>query len=71
MMPIGRWERPVDRLVARGLLERADRWNNFINAAGRAALEAHDDALFRDMADAAVRAEQAGEVEDDRPCPPR
>jgi hypothetical protein len=37
---IGRWEEPCDRLVSLGLLSRGDKFNNFITAAGRAAVEA-------------------------------
>lgn len=35
MMAIGRWEKSVDALVVRGLLERKDKFNNFITLAGR------------------------------------
>jgi hypothetical protein len=41
----GRWEKPLDALVARGLAERHDKFNNVITAAGRMALderETHD-----------------------------
>ena len=39
MMPIGRWEAPVEHLVEMGFLERHDKWNNFITTAGSLALE--------------------------------
>ena len=38
MMPIGRWEDPVNNLVARGYLKRNDKFNNFITTEGRKAL---------------------------------
>lgn len=56
MMPLGRWEQPVERLVELGYLERADKFNNYITPAGKAAvaehnkiLEAADDGLARKM----------------------
>ena len=39
MLPIGRWEKPVNDLVARGLMIRHDPSNNTISPAGREALE--------------------------------
>ena len=39
MIPIGRWEKPVNDLVARGLMIRHDPANNTISPAGREALE--------------------------------
>jgi hypothetical protein len=44
MMPIGRWEAPVESLVKRGLLRRADKFNNYITPAGRKAADAKDNA---------------------------
>ena len=38
MMPIGRWEDPVNNLVARGYLKRNDKFNNYITTEGRKAL---------------------------------
>ena len=50
MMPIGRWEAPVESLVAKGYLRRVDKFNNFITESGRVALgverEDADDALL-------------------------
>lgn len=46
MMPIGRWEAPVEALVQRGLLHRHDKFNNTITEAGKkivAAREQQDD----------------------------
>ena len=42
LMPIGRWEKPVERLVSRGLLHSHDRFNNVITPMGRAALAGHE-----------------------------
>ena len=39
MLPIGRWQKPVEDLVARGLMIRHDPSNNTISPAGREALE--------------------------------
>ena len=56
MMPLGRWEQPVEHLVELGYLERADKFNNYITSAGKQvvaeynkSLEAHDDTLARKM----------------------
>ena len=38
MMPIGRWEDPVNNLVAKGYLKRNDKFNNYITTEGRKAL---------------------------------
>ena len=38
MMPIGRWEQPVEHLVEIGYLQRHDKFNNTITEAGRLAL---------------------------------
>ena len=42
MMPIGRWQQPVENLIARGLLQLLDRFNNVITPAGRKALGARE-----------------------------
>jgi hypothetical protein len=47
MMPIGRWEAPVESLVKRGFLSRSDKFNNYITDAGRAATQQKDDANFK------------------------
>jgi len=44
MMPIGRWEKPVESLVAQGLLKRHDKFNNVITPEGERALAKDDDA---------------------------
>ena len=60
MMPIGRWEAPVESLVTRGLLERRDKFNNFITSAGRAALEGHTKAVDDSAARAIIAHHNAG-----------
>lgn len=42
MMPIGRWEAPVEALVKRGLLYRHDKFNNTITEAGKKAIAARE-----------------------------
>lgn len=44
MIPIGRWQKPVESLVAKGFLFRQDQNNNTITNAGRRAVEARDNA---------------------------
>ena len=39
---IGRWEKPIDDLVEKGLLRRGDKFNNTITPEGRKAVEAED-----------------------------
>ena len=39
---IGAWEKPCDALVAKGYLQRHDKFNHSITPAGRAAWEEHD-----------------------------
>jgi hypothetical protein len=43
MMPIGRWEAPVQSLVAKGYLHANDKFNNFITDAGRKACKQGED----------------------------
>lgn len=35
MMPIGRWEKPVESLVQKGFLHRYDKFNNSITTSGK------------------------------------
>ena len=53
MMPIGRWEQPVEHLVELGFLDGPDRFNRYITDAGRKALEADvdkaDDAFAKQL----------------------
>lgn len=52
MMPIGRWEAPVENLVKRGYLARADKFNNYITPEGRAVAEAQDNANHKAVIEA-------------------
>lgn len=47
MMPIGRWEAPVESLVHKGYLRRGDRFNNYITDAGRAIAETRNREDFK------------------------
>lgn len=42
MIPIGRWKKPVEDLVAKGFLYRQDQNNNTITNAGREALDSKE-----------------------------
>ena len=42
LIAIGRWEKPIDSLVKRGLLHANDKFNNVITDAGAKALEGHE-----------------------------
>jgi hypothetical protein len=68
MMPIGRWQSPVESLVAKGFLRRVDKFNNYITEAGREALgveqDEADDQLLRALVKrghATVTYQRAGE----------
>jgi hypothetical protein len=55
MIPIGRWERPVKSLAAKGYLKMIDHVNYVITAAGRRASEAAErevDARLRQVRNA-------------------
>lgn len=41
MLSIGRWEKSIEHLVQLGLMEQANKHNNFITPKGREALEEH------------------------------
>lgn len=49
MMPIGRWEKPVQSLVVKGYLQALDKFNNVITATGRAAVIQDEDDTARQM----------------------
>lgn len=49
MMAIGRWEAPVNSLVARGYLKQHDKFNNSITDAGRQAVNQDEDDDIRAM----------------------
>lgn len=50
MMPVGRWEEPVKRLVQLGYLWAQDKFNCTITEKGREALKIHEAALDLDSA---------------------
>ena len=65
---IGRWEKPLDALVDRGLARRLDKFNNIITTEGTkacAAREAGDDAALRGLIPQVATAQTAarGHVE--------
>ena len=62
MMPIGRWEAPVEHLVEIGFLERHDKWNNLITTAGKQALEQVNDDIDTVAAKALITRHNAGVV---------
>jgi hypothetical protein len=49
MMPIGRWQEPVESLVAKGFLKEHDKFNCVITPTGREALRKHDQGLTEKM----------------------
>lgn len=56
MMPIGRWEKPVEDLVAKGYLFRANLHNNTITPKGRVALEKRENVDARTLIEASTTA---------------
>lgn len=46
---IGRWEKPIQSLVARGLMRANDKFNNVITDAGRVAVEKEDDSVIGEV----------------------
>jgi len=52
MMPIGRWEAPVESLIKKGYLHRADKFNNYITDAGRHAVQLQEDANIESLVEA-------------------
>src|SRR5208282_6578518 len=59
MMPLGRWEQPVEHLVELGYLQRHDRFNNTITEAGRLALNDEQDIVDDNFARAFIKANNA------------
>ena len=61
LMPLGRWQAPVENLVARGYLRQLDRFNNVITTEGRKAIGArnHEDESAIKQASKDVRVAQA------------
>src|SRR5690349_11032406 len=56
MMPLGRWEQPVERLVELGYLERTDKFNNYITATGRIAMHEYQKGADTALGQALVKA---------------
>jgi hypothetical protein len=56
MMPLGRWEQPVEHLVELGFLEQHDKFNNTITSAGKIALREHKDDVDTAMGVALIKA---------------
>ena len=52
MMPIGRWEKPLDSLVAKGFMHRHDKFNVVITPAGRQACKETEDGNIRGLIEA-------------------
>lgn len=52
MMPIGRWEKPIQSLLAKGYMRANDKFNNFITDAGRKAVTRDEDDTARQMIEA-------------------
>ncbi len=49
MMPIGRWQAPIESLLGKGYLHANDKFNNVITAAGRQAVTRDEDNTARQM----------------------
>lgn len=60
MMPLGRWEQPVEHLVELGYLERHDKFNNVITEKGRLAINAAEEGVSDDFAKALIARHNAG-----------
>lgn len=54
MMAIALWEKPIDSLVAKGLMERGDKFNNFITPAGRALIKETEDEPYRQILEVGI-----------------
>src|SRR3979490_14498 len=52
MMPLGRWQAPVESLIVKGYLHANDQFNNVITEAGRKACGKAEDDNVRSMVDA-------------------
>jgi hypothetical protein len=62
MMPLGRWEQPVEHLVELGFLERHDKFNNTITSAGRKAIGKANDEVDDTFAKALIARHNASVV---------
>lgn len=67
MMAIGRWEKPVKDLTARGFLRMLDPVNFIITSAGRAALEREEMAENKALSEAFTRTRSHFKPAPDRP----
>jgi hypothetical protein len=70
MIPLGKWEKAVERLVSLGYLRRLDKFNNVITARGKARAAAQEDAdavAFINLNNLVVRRkeEEAGDAPGD------
>ena len=59
MMPIGRWQAPVESLLKRGYLHANDRFNNVITPEGRAAAELTERSHMHAVADVNIEIQVA------------
>lgn len=59
MMPIGRWEKPIESLVKKGFLHQHDKFNNVITAAGRQAIERDEEKTWENLAQAVMKTSSA------------
>ena len=62
MIPIGRWEKPLKSLAAKGMMFAADTANYVITESGRAALDGHKDDVDTAWAKAAIAAHNGAVV---------
>lgn len=61
MIAIARWEKPIDSLVAKGLMVRHDKHNNLITNAGREAIAEDEDKPYRDLLETGIKLRNAHE----------
>lgn len=57
MIPIGRWEKPIKEMIARGLMLANDSVNVVTTVAGKLALEAAENKVFGELVDKAREVE--------------
>lgn len=62
MMPIGRWEKPVEALVERGFLQRHNKFNNTITETGKKAIAAREQEDDSALINAVNNLAQAGSL---------
>lgn len=61
MMAVARWEKPIESLVAKGLMCRHDKFNHVITPEGREAIKGVEDEPYRQMLDLGVQIRNARE----------